>query len=415
MRLVVRLAVRNVLRNKRRSTLTLLAVLIPVALLDLVWGITNALERGLFESTVQLDTGHLQIHRAGYRKVGQAVPLMRDVRPVLDALARETAIEAFTVRLELPALAAAGSRSRGVLLQGIEPERSERVSLMARWVRQGRYLKPDDENAAVAGAQLLKKLGASVGDRLVLLVSHPETGTGVLVPQIVGVLEAPSRELSRSIVQVSLRDARRAIKLEYGATAVIALVKGVRGPWDTEKIQAVADRLQRALGEKFVVETWEELAPQAVGFLKVLKPINVGFMAIFFALAGLVVLNTLYLSVLERTHELGVVLALGAGRRRVLAMITAEALVLAGIGALIGSAVGVALVVHWSSGLVLPEVYKEVYAQIGLRPVLYLYIRPLEAVLSAAAMLGVAWLAAWVPARGASRLDPVEALRATVG
>jgi ABC-type lipoprotein release transport system permease subunit len=415
MRLIVRLAVRNVLRNKRRSALTLLAVLIPVALLDLVWGITNALERGLFESTVQLDTGHLQIHQAGYRKVGQAVPLMRDVRPVLDALAREADIEAFTVRLELPALAAAGSRSRGVLLQGIEPERSERVSLMARWVRQGRYLAPDDENAAVAGAQLLKKLGEGVGDRLVLLVSHPETGTGVLVPQIVGVLEAPSRELSRSIVQVPLQDARRAIKLEYGATAVIALVKGIRGPWDTTKIQAVAQRLQRALGERFVVETWEALAPQAVGFLKVLKPINIGFMAIFFALAGLVVLNTLYLSVLERTHELGIVLALGVGRQRVLAMITAEALVLAGIGALVGSAVGVALVAYWSSGLVLPEVYKEVYAQIGLRPVLYLYIRPLEAVLSAAVMLGVAWLAAWVPARGASRLDPVEALRATVG
>ncbi len=412
MRLILRLALRNLLRNKRRSTLTLLAVLIPVALLDLVWGMTGAIERGLFENTVRLDTGHLQIHKAGYRVIGQAVPLIRDVGPVLDALSREPEIAVFTVRLELPALAASGSRSRGVLLQGVEPESTRRVSVIDRWVREGRYFEPEDENTAVAGRELVKKLGLDRGDRLILLIAHPETGTGVLLPEIVGVLDAPSRELSRVIVQIPLRDARKAIRLERAATTVIALVRGVQGPWDTPHIQAVAERLQRALGEKFTVETWEALAPQAVGFLKILKPINAGFMTIFFALAGLVVLNTLYLNVLERTHELGVVLALGAGRRRVLAMITTEALVLAGTGALVGSLIGLGLVARWSRGLVLPAVYQEIYAQFGMEPVLYLSITPWEAILSAAAMLAVAWLAAWLPARHAAKLEPVEAIRA---
>jgi ABC-type lipoprotein release transport system permease subunit len=410
--LILRLAFRNLLRNKRRSTLTLLAVLIPVALLDLVWGVTGALERGLFENTVRLDTGHLQIHKAGYRVIGQAVPLIRDVGPVLDALKQEPEISAFTVRLELPALASSGSRSRGVLLQGVDPESSQRVSVIDRWVHEGRYLKPGDERTAVIGRGLLKKLGLDLGGRVILLIAHPDTGTGVLLPEIVGILDAPSRELSRAIVQVPLREARKAIRLPNGATSVIALVQGVQGPWDTPRIQAVAERLQLALGEEFTVETWEELAPQAVGFLKILKPINAGFMAIFFALAGLVVLNTLYLNVLERRHELGVILAVGAGQRRVLAMITTEALVLAGMGALVGSLLGIGLVAHWSRGLVLPTVYKEVYAQIGMEPVLYLSMTAGEAVLCAVAMLAVAWLAAWLPARHAAKLEPVEAIRA---
>jgi len=414
MRLVLRLALRNLLRNRRRSLLTLAAVLIPVMLLDLVWGLTGALERGLFENTVRLETGHLQVHKAGYRKGGRAAPIIRDVGPVLEALSREPEIEAFTVRLELPALAASGSRSRGVLLQGIEPESNRKVSVIDRWVHEGRYLRPDDGKSAVVGRKLLEKLGLGLGGQIIILTAHPETGTGVLVSKIVGVLDAPSRELSRGIVQVPLEEARRAIRLPKAATGVIALVRGVKGPWDSPRIEAVAERLRRALGEGFTVETWETLAPQAVGLLKILKPINMGFMAIFFALAGLVVLNTLYLNVLERRSELGVILAVGAGRRRVLMMITAEALVLAGVGSLMGSLLGVGLVAHWSRGLVLPSVYREVYAQIGLEPILYLSMTPGEAVLSAVVMLGVAWLAAWLPARQAAGLEPVETMRAAV-
>jgi ABC-type lipoprotein release transport system permease subunit len=412
MRLILRLALRNLLRNKRRSALTLAAVLIPVVLLDLVWGLTGALERGLFTNTVRLETGHLQIHKAGYRKVGRAAPIIRDVGVVLDALAREPEIEASTVRLELPALAASGSRSRGVLLQGVEPASTKQLSVIDRWVREGRYLKPDDEDSAVAGRGLLERLGLEPDGRLILLIAHPETGTGVLLAEVVGVLDAPSRELSRAIVQVPLNEARKAIRLPTAATSVIVLVRGVQGPWDTPRIRAVVERLRRALGERFAVETWEELAPQAVGILKILKPINAGFMAIFFALAGLVVLNTLYLNVLERRRELGIILAVGAGGRRVVAMITTEALVLAGIGALVGSLLGVGLVAHWSRGLVLPAVYKEIYGQFGLEPVLYLSMTPGEAVISAAAMLLIAWLAAWLPARQAARIDPVETMRA---
>jgi len=410
--LILRLALRNLLRNKRRSALTLAAVLIPVMLLDLVWGLTGAFERGLFENTVRLDTGHLQIHKAGYRKVGRAMPIIRDVGPVLDALAREPEIEAFTVRLELPALAASEGRSRGVLLQGVEPESTRQVSVIGRWVHEGRYLGPYDEDGAVVGRRLLEKLGLALGGRLMLLIAHPETGTSVSISEIVGVLDAPSRELSRAVVQVPLDEARRAIRLPQAATSVIALVRGVEGPWDTPRIRAVAELLQRALGDQFIVETWEELAPQAVGFLKIMKPINAGFMVIFFALAGLVVLNTLYLNVLERRRELGIILAVGAKARRVLMMITAEALMLAGIGALAGSLLGVGLVAHWSRGLVLPAVYKDVYAQVGLEPVLYLSMTVGEAVISALAMLIVAWLAAWLPARQAAGLDPVETMRA---
>lgn len=410
--LIVRLAFRNLLRNKRRSMLTLLAVLIPVLLLDVVWGFIGAMERSLFDNTIRLETGHLQIQPAEGRQVGQTRPLIRDVRPVLQALEADTQIEWYTLRLELPALAASGGRSRGVLLQGVEPKRSERVSLMSRWVKEGRYLNDSDEGAAVVGKKLLEKLDLDVGSRLILLASHPQTGTGVLMSEIVGEIDAPNRELSRGIVQVPLGDALTLVRLEHAATTVIALVKDVQGPGDAPVIREVAERLTRRLGTAFVVKTWDELVPQVVGILKLIRPIDGAFMMIFFLLAGLVVLNTLYLNVVERTRELGVILALGLGRRRMLAMIATEALLLAGIGSVIGSAIGLGLVAWGSGGLVMPEIYKESYAQFGVEHVLHLTITPGEAVLSAFVMVVVALLAAWRPAWQAARLEPVEAMRA---
>ncbi len=412
MRLILRLAFRNLFRNPRRSVLTLLAVMVPVLLLDLMWGFTGAFERSLFDNTVRLETGHLQIHEADYEVVGQTIPIVRDIRPALGALRDNPDIAHYTTRLELPALAAVGEQSKGVLVQGVEPQRSQAMSLMSRWIDAGRYLRADDSGTAVVGAQLLEELGLGLGDRIILLSSHPETGTGVLTPTVVGVLNAPSPQLSGGIVQVPLADARDAIDFPHGATSVAALVSNVAGPWDDPRIQRVTGEVRRALGDDVTVESWREVAPQTAGFLNILRPINLGFMAIFFLLAGLVVLNTLFLNVHERTNELGVVLALGSGGRRVLGMIAAEAAVIALVGALVGSAIGGGLVWHWSDGLVLPDIYRDTYEQIGIEPVLNLHMTVGQGAISALVMLAIAVAASWLPARNAASLDPIDAMRA---
>lgn len=411
--LVLRLARRNLFRNRRRSILTLLAVLIPVALLDLMWGFSGAWERSLFQNTVGLETGHLQVHPAGYRAadMSKTLPFIWDVTPIAEKLARDPDIEWHTIRLELPALAAAGDRSRGVLVQGVEPERAKRISLIDRWIREGRYLGDGDESAAVAGDALLERLGLKPGEGLLLLVSHPQIGSRVLMSEVVGKIGAPSRELSQAMVQIPLADARRLVGAPRAATGVVALVKGVSGPWDSEKIAQVAQRLQGKLGEEYVVETWDELAPEAIGLLRLIRPIYAGFAAIFYILSGLVVLNTLYLSVLERIRELGVIRALGASARRTMGMILAESLVLALSGALLGTGIGAGLVLWGSRGFTMPLAYEEIMATIGIEPVFYLRMTLLEGLGSALAMAAIAALAAWYPARKAARLDPVEAMR----
>jgi len=414
MRLSIRLALRNLLRNRRRSLLTLVAVIVPVVLLDISWGFTGGFEQSLFEDTVRLQTGHLQIHKSGYEEIGQTITLLRDVRPVIDALESSPDIEWHTSRLELPALLATGSRSKGVLVQGVEPEKAKEISLFHNWIVDGVYLTEAADNInvpAVIGSSLVEELAIGESDRLVILSSHPESGTGVLSPAHIGTINAPMRELNRGFVQLKIEDARKLIKLDNAATSVIAMVSNISGIEDADRISRVATELQSALGDEYVVETWEELAPEIWGYLRIARPMMLAFMLVFFLLAGLVVLNTIYLSLLERSKEMGVILALGAGRLRVLRMIAVEALVLSSVGAFVGSVIGVLLVLWGRDGIALPESYTDIYTQLGVNPEIAMSMSMGEAVLSAAIMVVIAFLAGILPAIRTSNLEPVNIIR----
>jgi ABC-type antimicrobial peptide transport system permease subunit len=132
--------------------------------------------------------------------------------------------------------------------------------------------------------------------------------------------------------------------------------------------------------------------------------------SMFFVLAGLLVLNTVYLSVMERIHEFGVLHALGAGDRRILAMIASESVLMCLLGAIVGTAGGLWLVAAYADGLVI-EPLVEYYASFGMNPVFYLSVTLGQVAFAVAFAVVTALAAALWPAWIASRLEPVEAMR----
>jgi ABC-type antimicrobial peptide transport system permease subunit len=156
-----------------------------------------------------------------------------------------------------------------------------------------------------------------------------------------------------------------------------------------------------------------ELVPMVSTYMAILTPALMLIAVIFFALGALVVLNTMYLSVMERTRELGLIISLGASRARVIRMILVEAGIIALAGAVYGVLIGVGLIliIEAFGGIPLWGSAAEMLKAIGMSPVLHLSINVRQAILSAVAMAGVAVLAAWLPAWRASKLEPVEAMR----
>jgi ABC-type lipoprotein release transport system permease subunit len=169
-------------------------------------------------------------------------------------------------------------------------------------------------------------------------------------------------------------------------------------------------RLQDALGPAVIVETWREAFPALNQLERIMRPLVTFFVGLFFVLAGLLVVNTIYLSVVERTREFGVVIALGASRGRIMRMVLAESLLLCGTGAGIGLALGLATLARLARGFSYPGL-GEYLQQLGLPAVEYARIEPGEIALILAFALATGILAALWPARLAGRLEPVEGMR----
>ncbi len=405
-------ALRHLMRNRRRTILTLLAVLLPVYFLVFMFGFTNAVISDMFETATRIDTGHLQVRHIEKRGMGSAIPLMRNPDDVVATLDTLDAIEWRTVRLDLPALASVDNRSQTIYVQGVIPEEVEPISNIANMMVEGSYLR-SGSTGAVIGEELADLLSVGVGDGFVVLGAHPETGIGVLELPVVGIYKAPVVEMGRTVVHVTLETARQLARTPNAATAVIARVAGVTGVRDLEEIDTVVAALQAQLPVDLEVLDWRSLAPQLEGYLRVLSPILAVMAVIFFALGALVVLNTIYLSVMERTRELGLILSLGSSRGRVIRMILVEAGVIAVIGAVYGALIGVGLVwiVEAFGGIPMPGSAAEFMRIVGISPALHMMIRWPQVVVSAVSMAIVAVAAAWFPAYRASKLEPVEAMR----
>jgi len=405
-------AIRHMMRNRRRSILTLLAVLIPIYFLIVMFGFINSMVQDMFESSTRFDTGHMQIRAVETRATGSAIPLMNDPAAALAALATVEGIEWSTVRLDLPALASVGERTRTVFVRGVVPEKIDPISNMADRIVEGEFLTSDSTGVLV-GEELAELLDLEVGDDMVLLGAHPEASLGAIRAPIVGVFKAHEATIGRMVVYASLGTARQLARNDTAATAIVIRVAGVAGPQDAAMMDQKATALRAVLPEGFEVQDWLDLLPVMDGYMKVLTPMLLIMAIVFFGLGALVVVNTLYLSVMERTKEIGLILALGASRLRVMGMVLAEAGIITLAGAFYGALVGVGIIfiVEAFGGIPLWGQMAEYMKELGITPVMHMSITVQQVVLSAGAMAVVAMVAAWFPAWKASKLEPMEAMR----
>ncbi len=398
---VIGLAWRNVWRARARSALTAGAVALAVAFslvgLALFWAFMN----GIFATTTA-KVGHLVVRVAGYEEKGPSERLIaEDLKARVEALLPGAEVEGV---LGYPVLAAGKNRSSGALLLGVEPNKRNDRELIRRYLARGRGLRP---GAAVLGAGLAKKLKLKVGDALYVFAPGAlGLGSGLL--PVAGVVSLPEAGLDRRFVAGDLKSVQT-----IAAPGMIERVEvtfpDVRRYADQARIEAAKSRLAAALGPGYEVLRWDEAYPGLATLLPVSRTWFLLFLAIFFFLAGLLLLNTVYLTLVERIRELGVIAALGADRWRLMALVYLETLFLTLVGALAGLLAGGGVVARLARGFSLPGA--EDYAQFGIPERLYAEVHAGDVFLTLAFAALTAFFAALWPAWLAGRLEPVRAMR----
>jgi putative ABC transport system permease protein len=399
---LLRIALRNTLRQRRRSGMAILAIAFGVIAMMLAGGFIEWIFWASREGTAVTQIGHIQVVKPGYHRDGQADPfaylLPADV-PGLGTLERDPAIRAIAPRLNLNGLISHGDNTLTFLAMGVDPAHDP--SLLYLIIPAGGKLIPGDTEGILIGTGLAANLGVGVNDRVVLLANTASGGINAVEARIQGLASTSMKAYDDTMLWVPIDLARRLLRVSGAHVWVVSL-------HDTDQTDAVYTRLvrQAQLGG-FEITPWYRLADFYNKTVQLLsRQIDV-VKLIIAAIILISITNTMTMNVMERTVEIGTAMALGARRRRVLGLFLVEGTALGALGGVVGIVVGYALAELISHvGIPMPPspgMSRGFTAAIIVTPRIVV-----EALLLA---ILTTWLASVYPAWRASRLVIVDALR----
>lgn len=345
------LALRNVFRNKRRTTIIFLSISAAMSAMIVFGGFINYTFEGLRESTIRTQLGHFQIAQRGYFEQGasQSRELLISSPQQLEAkLEGMPHISTISRRLTGSGLITIGKTTLSAKLIGVMPERDEEFSNY-EIVVEGRQIEKDHDDECVIGSQLAKGLMAKVGDTATILSSSFDDAINAVDCMIVGIVRTPAKEYDKVYVKMNLVLLQRLLDTEKIEYLVLLLD-------DTKNLPEVAIKLDTMIGNGYEYKEWTQLAEFYQGVVNLYTSI---FKLSFIVLSVIVILsitNTMSMSVFERFREIGTLRALGQTRFSIIRLFISEGIIIGILGGIIGivAGAGFAAIINLSGGIVIP-------------------------------------------------------------
>jgi putative ABC transport system permease protein len=401
--MLTRLALRNIVRHRRRSVITLAVIVFGIVGLILFGGYKTVTFQNLRESTIRGRLGHLQIHRLGSSDHQSQKPLeygLDETRTLRSAIESDPRVQMTTVQITLTGLISNGERSETFIATAVEPDRDRRMR--AYRIVRGEQLPLDEPDGVIIGGGLAATMGVNPGDYLTLITTTVHGSLNAIDVRVAGIFSSGVKELDARAVRIPLATAQQLLQTSRVEKVLVFLHR-------TEDTGSVRARLEQLFASnQWALETrsWSELASF---YHQVVLLYNGIFGFLGLVIAGVVVFsvaNTILMSVLERTREIGTLMAMGTTRGRVARMFLIEGLLTGIIGGAVAIAAGaLAAFLINSAGITLPP-------PPGYSVGFPLHIRPQPQIFLTGFAIAVvtSTLSAIVPALKASRLKIVDAL-----
>jgi putative ABC transport system permease protein len=408
-----RLAWRNVWRNPRRTALSVAATVFAVFLVVLTVGMADGVHEKMIEDAVRLASGHVSISGKDYHQrmtLEQFVPW--DGR-VEKAIERVDGVRAWAPRISSFALISLGDRSQGGMVLGVDPKRERDVTTYAKKINHGNFLADTPapgRREVVLGRRLAKHLGAEPGDEVLLYGIAYSLETAYELFTVVGTMALPDARLERNLAIIHIDDASAFYVYEERISEIAILATGADESGSL--LTALQGALAGPLADELELQTYEEIMPELVQLILIDDAGMYVTLVILVVVVGFGILNTILMAILERTRELGIVLALGLKPTALFRMVYLESMLLAGVGLSIGLLLAVPLLgyLHGTEFPISGDLAKstEIF---GMEPVMTFRLTALNPIGSTLTIIFVAAIAALYPALKASRARPVDALR----
>ncbi|RMG80997.1 MAG: ABC transporter permease [Bacteroidetes bacterium] len=402
--MLIKLAWRNIWRNKRRTYITMGVMFFSVLLAILMRSMQNGAYDEMINNVVGYYTGQIQIHQKGYWEE-QTLDNALQLNDTLYNVLGNQLPNQYTERIETFVLAASDSTTKGAMLVGVNPENENQLTHIEEKLIEGNYLTPED-NAALIGEGLAKKLKLSVHDTLVFIGQgyHGVNAAGKFA--VKGIVKFGSPELNNQLIYIPLKSAQEILGMPNLVTTIAVFT-------DYKKAEEIKAILSTSLpADKYEIMTWKEMMPELVEMIALDSAGGILMIAVLYLIVAFVFLGTLIMMISERLHEFGVLIAIGMKKRKLALMVYLETISVALLGVVLG-VVGASPVIayFYFNPIRFTGELAKTYENYGFEPVLKVSTDPVIFINQGIIIYILATVLAVYPILKILKLKAIEAMR----
>ncbi len=332
MKILLKLAWRNIWRNWRRSLITLIAIIFAIVLSVVMRGIQLGTYEFNIKTSIELFTGYLQLQLQGYNDNPSLHRTFKPDSSIIKELIDIPQIKGFSPRIYSGGLINSKSNSTGAIIFAIDPVNESKVSSFHTKIKDGEFIAPDNTFDIVVGKRMLKNLNVNIGDTVVILTSGYDGSMGNYKFRICGAFSMGYSDFDGIAVFMHIKGADELLSMNGRISSIAIALNNLRD------IPIVKEKLNN----KFKISgyealDWKNLMPDLKQLMELDDISAVIYLAILMLVVAFGILNTLLMSVTERFREFGVLLAIGIKHQQLILILILEVFLMTLIGIIVGT------------------------------------------------------------------------------
>ncbi|MBP6181414.1 FtsX-like permease family protein [Flavobacterium sp.] len=402
--MLTKIASRNIWRSKKRSLTIITAVSVGLWAGIFMMAFYNGMIEQRINSAIADELSHIQLHHPEFRKEYDIKYYLPEGRKILKNISKDSQIKASAGRIIIKGMIASASGSSGTTINGVMPAEEKALTNLSGKIIKGNYFNPNKTNEIILSEKIRKRLKLDLNKKTILTFQDKEGNLASAAFRITAIYKTINAPYDDSNVFVKITDIDSLAGIPNAINEIAVLLQS----------NQLLDESQKNLKQKFSkteIKNWMEISPELGLTISVGDQMVFIFMGIILLALAFGIVNTMMMAVLERTREIGMLLALGMNKFKIFMMIVLETLFLILAGCPVGILLAFATIAFTQqTGIDLSQ-FSQAYSSFGYSSIIYPNLTARQLGIVMLLVLITALCSALFPARKALKLNPAESLK----
>ncbi len=397
---------RNIWRNKVRS----LVIIFSIALGIFAGVISASFFKGMasqrINKVINTELSYIQIHNPGFEQTSDFANFINNAKQIENEVKKIPNVTGVSRRISIQSMAASAETASGVKISGIFPEKEKTVTNISTKIIDGKYFEGISKNPVVIGKKLAEKLNVKVRSKIILTIQDIDNNITSGAFRIAGIYSTDNNMFDEVNLFVRFSDIQNLTNFpENGAHEIAININ------NNENLQTVFNEVEKITDNKLDVNTWKELSPEMNYLTEAMDMYMYIFIIIILMALLFGIINTMLMVVMERTKEIGMLMAIGMNKGKVFWMIVFESVLLSLTGGIVGIVIGGVSSKFGETHPIDLSMWAQGYQQLGFDAFVYTKLDPTMLINVTILVIITGVIAAIYPAFKALKNDPADALR----